>query len=148
VRLGPAVESSGEVQALARERYTGIARWGTTPGGKRPRGALVRGAWARLGSGAVWTVTGYGRCPLPPSGRRARAGEEVEPYYPSTGQAGTAEHSPPRHLHFRIYSRMVSAIHLGYSSGTTVSDEEMTALHLERDSCHPDWNYTIRPRGA
>jgi hypothetical protein len=35
-----------------------------------------------------------------------------------------------------------------YPAGITVSDEEMDALHIERDSFHPDWNYTIHPRVA
>jgi hypothetical protein len=33
-----------------------------------------------------------------------------------------------------------------YPTGETVSDAEMAALHLERHSVCPRWNYTIRPR--
>jgi hypothetical protein len=35
-----------------------------------------------------------------------------------------------------------------YPAGSSVSDAEMDALHIERDAFHPDWNYTIRPRAA
>ncbi|MGH2345955.1 MAG: ISAzo13-like element transposase-related protein, partial [Chloroflexota bacterium] len=35
-----------------------------------------------------------------------------------------------------------------YPTGVTVSDEEMDALHIERDAFHPNWNYTVRPRTA
>jgi hypothetical protein len=35
-----------------------------------------------------------------------------------------------------------------YPTGVQVSDEEMAALHIERDSFHPEWNYTIRPHAA
>jgi DDE family transposase len=34
----------------------------------------------------------------------------------------------------------------GYPKGTTVSDAEMEALNLSRDSFHGEWNYTIRPQ--
>jgi hypothetical protein len=32
-----------------------------------------------------------------------------------------------------------------YEAGLKISDEEMEALHLERHSLYPDWNYTIKP---
>jgi transposase len=35
-----------------------------------------------------------------------------------------------------------------YPTGISVSDEEMDALHIERDTFHPNWNYTLRPRAA
>jgi hypothetical protein len=35
-----------------------------------------------------------------------------------------------------------------YPRGIKVSDEEMTALRIERDPFHGDWNYTILPRAA
>ncbi|HWE60323.1 MAG TPA: ISAzo13 family transposase [Chloroflexota bacterium] len=35
-----------------------------------------------------------------------------------------------------------------YPTGISVSDEELDALHIERDAFHPNWNYTIRPRVA
>ena len=33
-----------------------------------------------------------------------------------------------------------------YPSGLKVSDEQVTQLHIERDSFHGEWNYTILPR--
>lgn len=33
-----------------------------------------------------------------------------------------------------------------YQTGIKVSDEQMEALHLERHTTCPDWNYTIKPR--
>ena len=33
-----------------------------------------------------------------------------------------------------------------YPTGISVSDEEMDALHIERASFHPEWNYTIAPK--
>jgi hypothetical protein len=33
-----------------------------------------------------------------------------------------------------------------YPKGVAVSDEEMAAINLVRDTFHGDWNYTIRPR--
>lgn len=33
-----------------------------------------------------------------------------------------------------------------YPAGTKISDEEMAALNLFRESFHGDWNYTLRPR--
>jgi len=33
-----------------------------------------------------------------------------------------------------------------YQTGIKVSNEDMQALHLERHTTCPDWNYTIRPR--
>jgi hypothetical protein len=33
-----------------------------------------------------------------------------------------------------------------YKKGIKVSDEELAAIHLERDSFHGEWNYTITPR--
>jgi hypothetical protein len=33
-----------------------------------------------------------------------------------------------------------------YPKGIAVSDAEMEALNLVRDSCHGEWNYTIRPQ--
>ncbi len=35
-----------------------------------------------------------------------------------------------------------------YPTGLSVSDAELDALHIERDTFHPNWNYTIRPRAA
>jgi hypothetical protein len=35
-----------------------------------------------------------------------------------------------------------------YPTGVHVSDAEMAALHLKRDSFHGDWNYTLLPRTA
>jgi len=32
-----------------------------------------------------------------------------------------------------------------YAAGLKISDEEMAAIHLERHTLHPDWNYTIKP---
>jgi hypothetical protein len=32
-----------------------------------------------------------------------------------------------------------------YQTGTTVSDEQIRALHLHGHSFHPDWNYTLSP---
>lgn len=32
-----------------------------------------------------------------------------------------------------------------YPTGTTISNEEMDQLNIERDEFHPEWNYTIRP---
>ena len=33
-----------------------------------------------------------------------------------------------------------------YEKGIKVSDAEMAALDIERDTFHPAWNYTIKPR--
>ena len=33
-----------------------------------------------------------------------------------------------------------------YPTGIKVSDEELAALNLSRDSFHGDWNYTIKPQ--
>ena len=33
-----------------------------------------------------------------------------------------------------------------YRKGIKVSDEEMAAINLEKDSFHGEWNYTITPR--
>jgi hypothetical protein len=33
-----------------------------------------------------------------------------------------------------------------YPTGLKVSKKEMSALNIERDSFHGDWNYVIRPR--
>jgi hypothetical protein len=35
-----------------------------------------------------------------------------------------------------------------YPAGVTVSDAEMAALRLERDSFHGEWNYTILPHAS
>ncbi|MGH2391450.1 MAG: ISAzo13 family transposase [Chloroflexota bacterium] len=35
-----------------------------------------------------------------------------------------------------------------YPAGIKVTDEELATLHLDRDSFHGEWNYTIRPRDA
>jgi len=61
-------DRAGNPDAIARKLYTWISRCGTTPGRQRPLGALVRRELDRLGIGADLTVTGYGRCSLPPPG--------------------------------------------------------------------------------
>ncbi len=66
-------DRDGNPEAIARKLYTWISRCGTTPGRHRPLGALVRRALDRLGIGADLTVTGYGRCALPPPGLGAHA---------------------------------------------------------------------------
>jgi hypothetical protein len=33
-----------------------------------------------------------------------------------------------------------------YAKGIKVSDDELGSLNIERDTFHPEWNYTIRPR--
>jgi hypothetical protein len=33
-----------------------------------------------------------------------------------------------------------------YPDKVRVSDVELAAVHLHRDTLHPDWNYTIKPR--
>jgi len=33
-----------------------------------------------------------------------------------------------------------------YPTGIKVSDNELAALNLSRDSFHGEWNYTIRPQ--
>ena len=35
-----------------------------------------------------------------------------------------------------------------YPTGKKVSDEELTALHLLRESFHGEWNYTILPQSV
>ncbi|MEU4565020.1 ISAzo13 family transposase, partial [Actinoplanes sp. NPDC023936] len=35
-----------------------------------------------------------------------------------------------------------------YPTGTTVTDEQMTALPIDRHDWHGDWNYTLRPEPA
>jgi transposase len=35
-----------------------------------------------------------------------------------------------------------------YPTGRKVTDEELAALHLLRDACHGEWNYTILPQTA
>jgi len=67
-------DRAGNPEAIARKLYTWVSRCGTTPGRQRPLGALVRRELDRLGIGAELTVTGYGRCPLPPPGVTAHAG--------------------------------------------------------------------------
>lgn len=66
-------DRDGDTAAIARKLYTWVSRCGTTPGRQRPLGALVRRELDRLGIGAELTVTGYGRCPLPPPGVAASA---------------------------------------------------------------------------
>jgi hypothetical protein len=34
-----------------------------------------------------------------------------------------------------------------YPKGIKVSEEQMAALNLKGDEFHPDWNYSISPRG-
>jgi len=67
-------DRDGDTDAIARKLYTWISRCGTTPGRQRPLGALVRRELDRLGIGAELTVTGYGRCSLPPPDVAAHAG--------------------------------------------------------------------------
>ncbi len=33
-----------------------------------------------------------------------------------------------------------------YPKGIKISDEQMAALNIKRDSFHPEWNYSISPR--
>ena len=33
-----------------------------------------------------------------------------------------------------------------YAAGVKVSDQELAALSLERDECHGEWNYRLKPR--
>jgi len=33
-----------------------------------------------------------------------------------------------------------------YPPKVKISDDQMSTLHLVRDSFHEDWNYTIKPR--
>lgn len=66
-------DRDGDDAAIARKLYTWVSRCGTTPGRQRPLGALVRHELERLGIGRGLTVTGYGRCPLPPPGLAASA---------------------------------------------------------------------------
>ncbi len=35
-----------------------------------------------------------------------------------------------------------------YPTGVTVTNAEMEALRIERDTFHGEWNYTLRPRTA
>jgi hypothetical protein len=35
-----------------------------------------------------------------------------------------------------------------YATGKKIPDEEFTAVHIERDAFHGDWNYTIVPRNS
>ena len=35
-----------------------------------------------------------------------------------------------------------------YPKGIKVSDAEMKTLNIKGDAFHPEWNYTISPRGA
>jgi len=35
-----------------------------------------------------------------------------------------------------------------YPKGIKVSDAEMMTLNIKGDTFHPEWNYTILPRGA
>ena len=35
--------------------------------------------------------------------------------------------------------------HKAYPKGVTVSDEDMAALNIYRDTFHGEWNYTIQP---
>ena len=35
-----------------------------------------------------------------------------------------------------------------YVTGTRITDEELAAVQIERDSFHGEWNYTIIPRGV
>ena len=35
--------------------------------------------------------------------------------------------------------------HKAYPKGVTVSDEDMAALNIHRDTFHGEWNYTIKP---
>jgi|ERR1035438_3796105 hypothetical protein len=35
-----------------------------------------------------------------------------------------------------------------YPKGIKVSDAEMKTLNIKGDTFHPEWNYTISPRGA
>ena len=35
--------------------------------------------------------------------------------------------------------------HKAYPKGVTVSDEDMAALNIHRDTFHEEWNYTIQP---
>ena len=35
-----------------------------------------------------------------------------------------------------------------YAKGIKVTDAEMATLNIESDPWHPEWNYTIKPRGT
>lgn len=67
------VDRDGNTEAIARKLYTWVSRCGTIPGRHRPLGTLVRRELDRLGIGTELTVTGYGRCSLPPPGLAASA---------------------------------------------------------------------------
>jgi Rhodopirellula transposase DDE domain len=43
----------------------------------------------------------------------------------------------------KVYARLDPG---GYAKGIKVSDAELAAVNIVRDSFHPDWNYTINPR--
>ncbi len=42
----------------------------------------------------------------------------------------------------KVYARLDPG---DYAKGITVSDAELAAVNIVRDSFHPDWNYTINP---
>jgi hypothetical protein len=35
-----------------------------------------------------------------------------------------------------------------YPKGIKVSDDEMASININGDTFHPEWNYTISPRGS
>lgn len=35
-----------------------------------------------------------------------------------------------------------------YPKGIKVSDDEMASINIKGDTFHPEWNYTISPRGS
>jgi hypothetical protein len=35
-----------------------------------------------------------------------------------------------------------------YPKGIKVSDDEMASINIKGDAFHPEWNYTISPRGS
>ena len=35
-----------------------------------------------------------------------------------------------------------------YPKGIKVSDDEMASINIRGDAFHPEWNYTISPRGS
>ena len=43
----------------------------------------------------------------------------------------------------KVYARLDPG---EYAKGIKVSDAELAAVNIVRDSFHPDWNYTINPQ--
>jgi Rhodopirellula transposase DDE domain len=45
----------------------------------------------------------------------------------------------------RVYARLDEGT---YPDKIQVSDAELKAVNLHRDTFHPEWNYTIKPRAC